>query len=241
MQRIATLTLAVVAVLLSASPALAGPPTKFLQAQVAAVRTGLAEQVDLKNTEQVRLRDGRLMALIDPLMEFEQLSERALQKHWPSLPEAKRGQFTSLFRELVFRSYLKKVRSANEGYTLAYEDEEAKGRREAAVTVIAKTKKAEIELVFHMVARKGRRFVAEDVIIDEVSLVANYREQFNKIIAKDGFDALIGKMKKKLGELGGDPLPPLVKAASTAAPTAAPTSAAPASAAPAAPASSASK
>ncbi len=231
---------ALLLLLVSLSAAHAGPPTKFLQGQVDAVRGLLAVSTD-GDAAKSRELDGKLMAFIDPVMEFDALSERALQKHWPTLTPAQRTEFSTLFRELVFRSYLKKVRSANNDYTLVYEDEEAKGRREAAVTVIAKTKKAEIELVFHLRAVKGRRFVTDDIIIDEVSLVGNYREQFNKIIAKDGFGALIVKMKSKLEKLGGEPLPPVVKAAEDAAPAAAPGSAAPASAAPtsAAPASAA--
>ncbi|MCA9543320.1 MAG: ABC transporter substrate-binding protein, partial [Myxococcales bacterium] len=168
--------------LLVATAAQAGPPTKFLQTQVDEVRALLKQDTGGDKAKGQAL-DAQLMGLIDPVMEFEQLSERALQKHWPTLKPEERSEFTTLFRELVFRSYLKKVRSANEDYSLVYEDEEARGRREAAVTVIAKTKKAEIELVFHLRAVKGKRFVADDVIIDEVSLVGNYREQFNKIIA----------------------------------------------------------
>lgn len=207
-----------------AAPAFAGPPTKFLQSQVQQVREIIKADVP---RDQIAAHDARLLAVVDPLMEFDALSERALQKHWPTLSPEQRTRFSGLFRELVFRSYLKKVRSANNEYTLEYEDEEAKGRKAAAVTVIAKTKKADVELVFQLVAADGKRFVAEDVVIDEVSLVANYREQFNKIIAKDGFDALIEKMAKKVAEFGGDPLPAVGAAAPPAAPATGPALVAP--------------
>lgn len=209
--------LAVMTTLFLASAAFAGPPTTFLQGQVDAVR-------DLLKKPEAPGDDARLLGIVDPLMEFDALSERALQKHWPTLSDAQKKGFSSLFRELVFRSYLTKVRSANNDYTLEYEDEEARGRRAAAVTVIAKTKRADVELVFELVGKKGGRFVAQDVVIDEVSLVANYREQFNKIIAKEGFDALLDKMKKKVAEFGSEPLPEVGAAAEAAAPAAAPAS-----------------
>jgi phospholipid transport system substrate-binding protein len=205
MRLILRLSLALLA-LAWATAALAGPPTRFLESQVQAVRDLL--KVPVAKGKELEA-DAKLLAIVDPLMEFDALSERALQKHWPTLKPEQRAEFSSVFRELVFRSYLKKVRAANEEYTLVYEDEEAKGRKAANVTVIAKTKKADVELVFHLVAVEGRRFVAEDVIIDEVSLVANYREQFNKIIANEGFDALIARMKKKVAEFGQAPLPPV--------------------------------
>lgn len=185
----------------------AGPPTRFLQEQVKAVRALIAQPVADKTPEKAA-RDEQLKAIIDPLMEFDQLSERALRKHWPALQPEQRARFTHLFRELVFHSYLEKVSSANEEYSVDYEDEEPKPNQGAAVSAVAKTKKAEIELVFHLAGRPAGKFVAEDIVIDEVSLVDNYREQFNKIIAKDGFGALIKKMEEKLVKLGANPNAP---------------------------------
>ena len=114
-----------------------------------------------------------------------------------------RTEFVTLFRALVFRSYLNRIRSADEAYTIEYEGEEAKGRKAASVSAVAKTKKAEIELVFHLLTSNGKTWVVEDIVIDEVSLVENYREQFNRIIAKDGFLTLLQKMADKLVRIGG--------------------------------------
>jgi len=177
----------------------AGPPTEYLQAEVKKVRSLLAQKV---KGDALQVRNQALKAVILPVMEFERLSEKALRKHWPKLQDPQRQTFVKLFKDLVFESYLQQVSSANENYSLLYESEEPKGRKAAVVTVLAKTKKAEIELVFHMTARSRILWVAEDVVIDEVSLVENYREQFNKIIAEDGFQALLDKMKKRLKMLG---------------------------------------
>ncbi len=211
-----TFWMAVACVGLAVGTAHAGPPTDFLQAQVQAVRDVLAVQVKPATPEEAAANE-KLKGIINPVMEFEKLSERALQKHWPTLDAAQRARFVALFRELVFHNYLKRVRSANEDYTVVYEAEEAKGRKAASVTAIAKTRKAEIELVFHLATGDGKIWVAEDIVIDEVSLVENYREQFNKIIAKDGFGALLVKMQDKLVDLGG--IVPAPDAALTAAPT----------------------
>lgn len=208
--------------LLLASQALAARPTEFLKQQVDGVRSLLAEKA--KGADKVAI-DAKLMAVVEPVMEFEKLSERALRKHWPGLTPEQQKEFIETFRQLVFRSYLNRVDSAQEAYTVEYEGEEAKSRTEASVQAVAKTKQAEIELVFHL-EKKGEAWVAADVVIDEVSLTDNYREQFNKIIASDGFPGLIKKMKEKLDKMGG-----AVKAAPAA--PAAPASGAPASAAPA--------
>ena len=185
-----------------AATALAGPPTKFLQKQVDGVRALIAQPVKAGTPESAAV-DDKLKAIVDPVMEFEQLSQNVLRKHWAGLSPADRATFVELFRALVFHSYLKEIRSANENYTIEYEDEEAKGRKAAAVTAIAKTAKVEIELVFHLALRAKGAWAAEDIVIDEVSLTENYREQFNKIIADDGFPTLLKKMRDKLVDLGG--------------------------------------
>lgn len=202
--------------LLVATSALAARPTDFLKQQVDAVRGLLAEKA--KGGDKAAI-DAKLMAVVEPVMEFEKLSERALRKHWPGLSADQQKEFIETFRQLVFRSYLNRVDSAQEAYTVEYEGEEAKSRTQAAVQAVAKTKQAEIELVFHL-EKKGEAWVADDVVIDEVSLTDNYREQFNKIIADEGFPGLIKKMKEKLDKLGG--------AVKVAAPVAAPASEAPA-------------
>lgn len=194
-------------------------PTRFLKAQVSEVRKLLKVPAKPGTPEAVEI-DRKLRGFIDPVMEFDRLSERALGKHWAGLKPEQRQAFIKTFRDLVYRSYLKKVRSADENYTVEYEDEDVRGN-EAVVGAVAKTKKAEIELVFHLEARDDARWVAADIVIDEVSLVGNYREQFNKIIADEGFDALLKKMRDKLEELGG-PMPEEVAApAEKAAPAAA--------------------
>ncbi len=211
MNRVLPLTIA--ALMLLTGSANAGPPQKFLNDQVAAVRALLGTKA-AAGTPQAAELDQQLMAKVDPVMEFDKLAEAALKKHWPTLKPEQRAEFVTLFRELVFRSYLKRVRGAQESYTLEEWAQEPRGRTNALVEVVAKTKRAEIELVFHLATRDGAKtWVAEDVVIDEVSLVQNYREQFNKIIAEEGWDGLIGKMKKKLGDLGAP-----VKAAPSAPP-----------------------
>ena len=223
-----TLSALIATTVVMVSSAHAGPPTDYLKAQVDGVRAVLKTPVKAGTPEGAAV-DVKLMGIVDPVMDFDGLSQRALRKHWPTLSAAQKSTFTETFRQLVFRSYLDRVRSADEAYSIVYEDEEKVGTA-TEVTAIAKTKKAEIELVFVMAANpaKAGAMVAQDVRIDEVSLVENYREQFTRIIAKEKFDGLIKKMKTKLDKLGGP-----VKLTAAANPAAPATTAEPAKAAPA--------
>ena len=69
----------------------------------------------------------------------------------------------------------------------------------ATLVTTSKGKKVNVALEYKMIWKNGR-WVVYDVITDEQSLLENYRAEFNKIINKDGFDALLKRMKKKLDE-----------------------------------------
>ena len=201
----------IVASLICMSPLIAhaGSPTQFIQSKVREVRALLAVKV-VSGTPEAAAVDKKLSILIDPLLMFDRMSENALRTHWSTLKEPQRAEFIVLFRALVFRGYLNRIRGADEAYTIEYEGEEAKSRKAASVSAVAKTKKAEIELVFHVLTKDGKQWVVEDIVIDEVSLVENYREQFNRIIAQKGFPALLQKMADQLVKIGGQ-LPAGVK------------------------------
>jgi phospholipid transport system substrate-binding protein len=192
----------VLALFIAPSLTHAGPPTDLLKAKVNAARSVLQKKAP-PGTPAALKNDEELRSVIAPVLDFQRMSENALRAHWPKLSESERVEFVALFRALLFRSYLTRIRKANEDYTLQYEDEEAKGRKAASVTVIAQTPKAEIELIFHVYTTDGKMWITEDVIIDEVSLVQNYREQFTRIIKRDGYPVLLQKMANKLVDLGG--------------------------------------
>jgi phospholipid transport system substrate-binding protein len=178
------------------------PATDFLKTRVLDVlKLAAIPTPDTKTKTEI---NQQLLKLIKPLMNFPEMSKASLGKHWGARTPAERKRFISLFEELVFHSYIKKIRSAESGYRVDYEDESPRSGG-AIVEAIAITSKMETELRF-LLNRKDQEkgvvvYVAEDVVIDEVSLVQNYREQFNKIITKNGFEALIKKMETQIAKV----------------------------------------
>lgn len=147
--------------------------------------------------------DSQLLKLIIPMIDFALMSEKSLGKHWSSLNQPQKDTFVQLFKDLVFYSYIKKIRSVKTGDQVSYESEE-KTARGATVEAVAQTKNAEYEMRFHLRREEregGLFYIAEDIDIDEVSLVQNYREQFNKIILDEGFDGLIKKMEAQVAKV----------------------------------------
>jgi phospholipid transport system substrate-binding protein len=150
-------------------------------------------EAEAKNTE--------IRKIVGSFLDFEELSRRSLAKHWEGLTAKQRADFVKTLRELVERNYIKQLYGQPD-YDLRLEREE-KTDNDAAVFgtlhATAKGKKVTMALEYKLV-RKGNRWVVYDVITDDLSLLENYRAEFNKVIAKESFDALLARMKKKLAE-----------------------------------------
>jgi phospholipid transport system substrate-binding protein len=150
-------------------------------------------EADAKNAE--------IRKIVGSFLDFEELARRSLAKHWDGLSAKQRADFVKTLRELVERNYVKQLYGQPD-YDLRLEREE-KTADEATVWgtlhATAKGKKVTMALEYKLV-RKGNRWVVYDVITDDLSLLENYRAEFNKVIAKESFDALLARMKKKLAE-----------------------------------------
>ena len=141
--------------------------------------------------------------LVGGFLDYRELAHRSLVKHWDTLTPAQRTDFVTTLRDLVERSYLKQV-TGDPNYNIKYQKEEKTGSEakvEAMLNTQARGKKVVIALEYHLIY-KDHWFVY-DVITDEQSMLENYRAEFNKIINKEGFDALLKRMKKKLDEKDG--------------------------------------
>ena len=153
---------------------------------------------------EAELQREEVRKLVGSFLDYHELAKRSLARHWESITPKQREEFVNTLRELVERSYLKQVHG-NANYNIKY-DKETKDGGEANVTgvlnTVARNKKVKIALEYKMLW-KGDHWVVYDVVTDEQSMLENYRAEFNKIINKDGFDALLKRMKKKLDEKDG--------------------------------------
>ena len=138
--------------------------------------------------------------LVGSFLDYGELAKRSLARHWDGLTPKQRDEFVNTLRDLVERSYLKQVHG-NPNYQIKYE-KEIKNGNEATVTgtlhTMARGKKVKVALEYKVIWKD--RWVVYDVVTDEQSMLENYRAEFNKIINKEGFDALLKRMKKKMDE-----------------------------------------
>jgi phospholipid transport system substrate-binding protein len=149
---------------------------------------------------EAELQRAEVRKVVGGFLDYAELARRSLARHWDTLTPKQREEFVSTLRELVERSYLKQVHG-NPTYTIKYDKEEKAGNEatvDATLLTTSRGKKVNIALEYKMLWKD--HWVVYDVLTDEQSMLENYRAEFNKIINKDGFDALLKRMKKKLDE-----------------------------------------
>jgi phospholipid transport system substrate-binding protein len=136
--------------------------------------------------------------IVRSFLDFEELAHRALARHWDSLNDKQRTEFVGVLRELIERNYIKQVHG-QPNYELRFTKEAIMGS-EATVSATLETsnegKKVTVEMEYKLLYKD--RWLVYDVITDEQGMLENYRAEFNKIITKESFDALLKRMKKRL-------------------------------------------
>jgi phospholipid transport system substrate-binding protein len=178
-----------------------GTPMATLKGKNGEVDRLLRVKVEKGSPEEKKQKDD-IKALAGTLLDYDELAKRAMAQHWTKLTPTQQKEFVGTLRELIERNYVKQLRS-NLDYQVQYKGEQVEGA-EATVTTTVKVKTAgkntDAEIVYKMRKLPDGTWRVWDVITDEVSLVRNYRTQFNKIITEKSYDELLRKMKSKLTE-----------------------------------------
>jgi phospholipid transport system substrate-binding protein len=197
-------TLALTSALTLAAPAFAddGPGTVAVRRANESV-TALLKQKPPPGSEAEKKLAAEISAQLKSFLDVEELGERALGEHWKSLGAAQKKQYLTLLRELVEGNYIKAMRS-DSTYQVRYLKEEDKdGSRFVSTELeLQRNGRPETMSVDYVLQKEGDTWRAYDLVTDGVGLVENYRAQFNKIIAKEGVNGLLDRMRKKKAQNG---------------------------------------
>lgn len=187
-----SLTLALAA----ATPALAkGDPRGALEEREARVKKVLTDPV-MPDAQKKEIVAKEVTGAFD----FDELARRSLSVHWDKLTSSQRVEFTGTLQQLVQHSVLEKIRP-NKEYSVAVETPKVKGTEAELATMLATPSTLpgdEVELEFRLYENPRSGWLIYDLIIDEVSLLNNYRLQFNKVIREQSFEGLLTQMKRRL-------------------------------------------
>jgi phospholipid transport system substrate-binding protein len=179
-------------------PAWAGAPTDQLRGRVERVLRAL-EDPELKQEGRLLQRRATIREIAYEIFDFRELSQRALARHWQARTQAERDEFVQLFAELLERTYIRQIEQYSGGERVQFLAESAEGDQATVRTKIVAKAGTEIPVDYRM-HRVGERWLVYDVAIEGVSLVSNYRAQFDRIIRSSSYKNLADKLKAKKDE-----------------------------------------
>ena len=179
-------------VLILASPVYAGAPSDTLKGTVDRIVQILADPALQDKPEQ---RRAEVRKIAEGIFDYPDTARRALGPHWSARSPQEQQEFAKLFADLLDRAYVSKI-ELYQGERVRYVGETADGDEATVKTVIATKKSSDIPVDYRM-HRKDGRWLVYDVIIEGVSLVSNYRTQFNKVVQTESYDALVQRLRAK--------------------------------------------
>lgn len=191
------LIVALVVIALGASPVTAGEPTDTLKERVDRV---------LRLLEQPGDHRAEIRRIAEEIFDFEEIARRALGPHWKARTPEERREFVRLFTDLLERTYVGRLESGRGG-SVVYVGESVEGDTATVRTRVLTPQRTEIPVDYRM-RRQSGAWRIYDVSIEGVSLVANYRSQFNAVIQSGGYEALVERLRSKEPDAAASPAPP---------------------------------
>jgi phospholipid transport system substrate-binding protein len=193
--RLATVVLGVIWLGLS-SLAAAGEPTDVVK-QITDRVLKILEDPQLQGPEKQDERQRQLRQISERAFAWEEMARRALAVHWRERSPQERQEFVQLFRDLVERTYMNRLEQASkEKQDILYTGERIEDSRAVVSTKAVTTRRTEVPLEYRLIKGAGG-WQIYDVLIEGVSLINNYRSQFNEIIRSSSYKDLVQKMRSR--------------------------------------------
>jgi phospholipid transport system substrate-binding protein len=173
---------------------LAGPATDQIKPQIDRFVATL-EDPALKGDGQTAERRQRLRAITDGVFDWTEMAKRTLGRHWAGRTAAEQQEFVTLFREVLERAYVAKIERYT-GEPITYVGELADGEVTTVRTKITTRQNQEVPIDYRMY-RNGDRWRVYDVLIESISLINNYRTQFDGIIKTSSYEELVRRLRAR--------------------------------------------
>ena len=178
-------------------PAEAGEPTDKVRETVNAVMDVLADEA-LKAPERTAERRAKIRQAVLQRFGFEEMAQRSMGQHWRKRTPQEQKEFVALFSDLLERSYIDKIESYGGGkQNIRYAKETIDKDGYASVRSEITSERGQVYEIEYRLLQRDDNWQVYDIVIEGVSLVNNYRTQFNKVILEQSYEQLVKQMKLK--------------------------------------------
>jgi phospholipid transport system substrate-binding protein len=194
-QRLGFAAAAVVAALVlgGVSAALAGVPTDTVRDYTEAV-VKVLEDPALKVDDRRAERRAAVRKIAIDIFDVQETARRALGHHWQQRSPQEREEFVQLFADLLERTYINKIDLFG-GERLRFTEEKIDGDHAVVRAKVITKQGTEVPVEARMINRTGNRWQIYDIVIENISLVGNYRSQFDRIIRSSSYDELAKRLR----------------------------------------------
>jgi len=155
----------------------------------------ILQSEELQAPEKKDERKQRILAVVNRMFDFRGMARSSLGQNWNNLTAEERDRFVSLFASLVEQRYIGKI-DAYSNQKVIYKNQRVRNNKARVYTAII-DKDMEIPIDYSLQISQGK-WLIKDLKIENVSLIANYRRDFNSIIRKEQFAGLVEKITEQL-------------------------------------------
>jgi phospholipid transport system substrate-binding protein len=173
-----------------------GTPTEAMRTTVSQA-LGVLRNQELKKPERIDELVTRLKRIADARFDYGEMAKRSLGGQWTKLGEREQQEFVNLFTEFLTATYVEKIHSYT-GEEVTFLNERLEGDY-AEVKTIMVGKKTDTPMDYRLM-KKGDDWKAYDVVVDGISLIRNYREQFAAILRVSSYEHLVLTLREKIAQ-----------------------------------------
>ena len=155
----------------------------------------ILQSEELQTPEKKDERKQRILTVVNRMFDFRGMARSSLGQNWNSLTTEERDRFVSLFASLIEQRYIGKI-DAYSNQKVIYKNQRVRNNKARVYTAII-DKDLEIPIDYSLQMSQGK-WLIKDLKIENVSLIANYRRDFNSIIRKEQFAGLVEKITEQL-------------------------------------------
>lgn len=178
-------------------PSLAGEPTDQIK-QTTDKMIAILNDPALKDPSKAEERRKAIRNVANERFDWTGMAMRSLARHWRERTNEQKKEFVPLFTDLLERTYMKRIENYS-GDKVSYDLEKVDGKYSLVKVRIFTDKQVEIPVVYKL-KKKGPEWKIYDVSIEGVSLVNNYRKQFDSIILSSSYEGLVEKLREKVAK-----------------------------------------
>jgi phospholipid transport system substrate-binding protein len=146
----------------------------------------------------LRQRKEEILKIVDDYFDFGEMARRALGRPWKDQNARNQKEFVALFKQLLFNTYVSRVDTyTGSNEQVVYDEQSIEGSYALVTTRVLGYKNKDVRVDYRL--RQDRdEWKVYDVVVEGISLVNNYRQQFDSLLTNESFDALLQRLREKV-------------------------------------------